>query len=590
MNARDVGQRPGQVVFTNKARCRDCYRCLRACPVKAIRIVDGQAFVDPDRCIACGTCIRECPQEAKSFRNDVDRAMRIIGAGGPVAATLAPSFAAYFPPDQRGKLPAALRALGFAHVAETAIGAYAVGRGVRELVEAAPDACHICTACPAVVSYVEQYEPDLAPNLTPVVSPMVAHAREIKQRIGDSARVIFIGPCVAKKAEAELPEHSGLVDCVLTFAELEEWFNRADISIDAYEERPFDEQPGGDARFFPLPGGLARTASLTTDLLGMDTLAVSGIEELRQGLDVARGARRPMLIEPLFCPQGCVNGPGMPAPGNMYARRADLLDYARTHEGGAPSALPGLEALRRQFGARRVGPDSFPEEAIQEVLEQTGKGRTEDQLNCGACGYDSCRAKAVAVLEGMAAPEMCIPFMRRLAEQRSDKIIDTTPNGVVILDAHLRILHMNRAFRAMFQATDGSLGRHISYLMDPEPFERALGTRKEKLELTARHDTYGLVCHEIIYPLPDEQQYVGIFVNITSTMTTQQKLKRLRSETVLKAQQLLEHQVAMAQELATFLGESTARSEELVRNIQSMASEKPKEPGDNWLWDTDTST
>jgi iron only hydrogenase large subunit-like protein/uncharacterized Fe-S cluster-containing protein len=580
-------QRTGQIVFTNKARCRDCYRCLRACPVKAIRVLDSQAFVDPERCISCGTCIRECPQGAKSFRNDVDRVARLLQEGHPVGVSVAPSFAAYFGLERSRRLPEALHRLGFAYAGETSIGAYPVALATAEHANRSGAGASICTACPAVVNYVEQYEPDLAPRLVPVVSPMLAHAKSIRARLGATCRVVFVGPCVAKKAEAERPEFEGLVDCVLTFAELLEWFARANIDLDACEPGPFDEEPAGESRYFPLPGGLARTASLQTDLLATDCLAVSGFAELRQALDSVRNATHPVLLEGLFCPQGCVNGPGMPEQSNAYVRRAGLLDYASTHAGRVPDPWRGGGDLRADYTARGETVPEFSEADIQAVFERTGKSNPEDQLNCGACGYESCREKALAVLRGMAVPEMCIPRMRRLAEQRSDRIMDTTPNGVVVLDQHLQVLYMNGAFRRMFQCTDGVLGKRISYLMDPEPFEKLVNSGGGANEFTARHEKYSLVCHQIVYAMREEGQFVGIFVNVTNTLSTQEKLKRLRSETLRKAQELIEHQIQASQEMAQFLGETTARTEELVRNIQSMASEKPRQSGDHLQWDSE---
>ena len=189
-----------QVVFTNKARCRDCYRCVRVCPVKAIRMHEGQAYVVDPRCIGCGTCVRECPQGAKSYRHDLDRAVRLIGSGVPTAASVAPSFAAAYPGWQRRRLASALRRLGFAYVGETAIGAYQVAHQTATIVASRPDRPHVCTACPAAVRYVERYRPELIDHLVPVASPMIAHARHIRARMPGEVRVVFIGPCVAKKA------------------------------------------------------------------------------------------------------------------------------------------------------------------------------------------------------------------------------------------------------------------------------------------------------------------------------------------------------------------------------------------------------
>jgi iron only hydrogenase large subunit-like protein len=557
--------------------------------VKAIRVVDGQAVVDDARCIACGTCVRECPQEAKSYRNDVARAALLVKRGG-AAATVAPSFAAFFGPETRRRLPDALRRLGFTHVAETAVGAFEVARATAEAVAAEPGKPHVCTACPAVVSYIEQYEPDMTPHLVSVVSPMLAHAMKIRRERGPETPVVFIGPCVAKKAEIERIENTGLVDVALTFTELQEWLDQEGIDPAACAESDFDDTPGGDARFFPVPGGLAKTAALHTDLVAPETLAVSGFEEFREAVGSLRARPGAVLLEPLFCAQGCVNGPGMTAGENMFARRSELIAFAA----GEPFALPtepvDTAALKKQYGSRKPLPRPPDEAAIREVLERTGKAGPEDQLNCGACGYPTCRDNAVAVLSGMATPDMCIPHMRRRAEQRSDKIMETTPNGVVILNDRLEILVMNPAFRRMFQCGDAALGKHISYLMDPEPFEQAARAAGDVHEATVRHERYDLICHQLVYALPGENQYAGILVNITNSHATQEKLKSLRSETLRKAHELMEHQVRAAQEMAQYLGESTARSEELLRNIQSMAADKPREGGDHWLWDTDTTT
>ncbi|MBN2584210.1 MAG: PAS domain S-box protein [Planctomycetes bacterium] len=595
----DATAKRGQVVFTNKARCRDCYRCLRVCPVKAIRMHDGQAFVVEERCISCGTCIRECPQGAKTFRNDVSVAARLVGDdAGPVAASVAPSFAAYFNQWQRRRLPSALRKLGFTYVAETAVGAYPVARRTEEIVAAAPDRSHICTACPAAVRYVERYRPDLVPALTPAPSPMVAHASIIKRRLGREARVVFIGPCVAKKAEAERDQFAGLVDCVLTFAELTEWLESRGIALSGCEESDFDDRPCGDARYFPLVGGEARTGTSRSDLLDRTRIATSGFEEFREALDGLTEDATPVVIEPLFCPVGCVNGPAMAGEVGLYERRDRVLAYASETPGATgETADASLAQVRQMKPTFEAGPPSdetiVSEDDIRRALEMTGKGRPEDQLNCGACGYATCRAKAVAVVRGMAEPEMCLPYMKRQAERRTDRIIETSPNGIVILDEQLNILSMNPAFRRFFMSSEAVCGKRISYLMDPEPFERLAAGTERMIEVTVRHDRYHMVCHQILYALPEDRQYVGIFVNITRSLDNQRKLDNLRATTAMQAQELLEHQIAMAQKIAQFLGESTAQGQQLVENLLRLTendARKPAEKGAAWIWRTSTST
>jgi PAS domain S-box-containing protein len=578
------------VVYTNKARCRDCCRCVRVCPVKAIRMRDGQAFVVAEECLSCGTCIRECPQGAKSYRNDVDRVAALVGQPGLTAVSVAPSFAAVFTAWERKRLPSALRRLGFGYVAETAVGAYHVALATAEWAAARPGETHVATACPAVVRYIERYRPELADRMTPLASPMVAHARRLKDKLGANVRVVFLGPCVAKKMEAGRPQVRATVDAVLTFEELKEWMGRAGIELGACEESEFDEQPAGEARMFPLAGGSLRTGALSSDLLSAEVISVSGFEEIRDALDGIEPGRS-LVIEPLFCRQGCINGPAIPDERNVFQRREELLSYATT----PPESQCGTPDLTRPdlcigFDEQPRGGAGLPAEAdILRELERTGKARAEDQLNCGACGYGSCREKAVAVLRGMAEPEMCLPFMRRRAEQRTDRIMETSPNGIVILDERLNIISMNPAFRRYFMCSEAVCGRRISYLMDPDLFEKLAAGATELTETVVRHDKYSLVCHEILYALRDERLYVGIFVNITNNRANQEQLSKLRAQTLIQAQELLDHQLAMAQKVTQFLGESAAQGEVLVEHLRQLATDEDSRGGGRedkqWLRD-----
>jgi iron only hydrogenase large subunit-like protein/uncharacterized Fe-S cluster-containing protein len=581
---------PRQIVFTNKARCRDCCRCVRVCPVKAIRVQDGQATVVGERCIACGTCIRECPQGAKSYRRDLEAVKEMVAASRPVAVSVAPSFAAFFRDWEYRRLPSVLRRLGFSWVAETAVGAYWSARRTAAWAAAHPQGMKVCTACPALVNYVELYRPELGDCLIPVPSPMAAHARLCKERLGPESRFVFVGPCVAKKVEAERPELAGLVDAAITFEELQEWLESSGIRMEAAEESGFDESPTGTARIYPLAGGLLRTADLPTDLLSGRHLAVSGFADIREALEQTETDG--LLLEPLFCPQGCINGPAAPTARPLYHRRRELMAYHESHPGREPATEPAVEFPLPRFQARPVdmGANLDPA-AIQRVLSDTGHATTEEQLNCGACGYPSCRDRAVAVILGLAERDMCLPFMRRLAEQRSDRIIETSPNGIVILDDRLNIIGMNPAFRRFFMCSPAVLGRRINYLMDPEPFEKLVSGQLDLTEQTVNHERYNLICHQIVYALREEKQFVGIFVNVTGHLSSQQKLDELRSRTVDQARELFEHQLAMAQQMARFLGESTARGEALVETLLKLVNDDPDQQnqGGGRLWDIFTS-
>ena len=563
-----------QIVFTNKARCRDCYRCIRVCPVKAIGLRDGQAYVDETKCISCGTCIRECPQHAKSFRNDLDRVISLIATGRKTAVTIAPSFASFFEQWQIKRLPSALRKLGFSYISETAVGAYFVAKETAEYAKKKPGKVHITTACPAVINYIELYKPELIKCLVPVASPMIAHGRMIKEKLGSDTAVVFIGPCVAKKAEVQ--NSIGEIDYALTFLELQQWFETENIDLAEFEESDFDEIPQGWARNFPLAGGALQTGLLSTDMLNENIISVSGFEEINDILKGIDSHSTPMIIEPLFCEQGCINGPAAYAEDNIFRRRKAVLDYTNKSYKDKKNETIKVD-LRVDFKDKHIFDENkITESDITKVLTMTGKENPQDQLNCGACGYPTCQGQAIAVIKGMAEVDMCIPYMRRLAERRTDKIIDTSPNGIVILDEHLNIISMNNSFKTLFMCTSAVCGKKISYLMDPEPFDMVASGQREITEMTVEHAKYSLICHQIIYSLREENQYVGIFVNMTNSLKNKKQLDEIRAKTVMQAQSLLTHQIDIAGQIAQFLGESTAESEKLLENLIELGQEKLK--------------
>jgi iron only hydrogenase large subunit-like protein/uncharacterized Fe-S cluster-containing protein len=565
-----------QIVFTLTARCRDCYRCLRGCPVKAIRMKNGQAYVDEKRCIACGTCIRECPQGAKSFRQDVETVQRLLESGRFVSATVAPSFAAVFAGWQRKRLPSALRAFGFNHVGQTSQGAYQVSAAMAKIMDGEDSRTYIGTACPAFVNYVEKYHHEAVAHLMPLVSPMAAHGRMLKKRFGAESVVVFIGPCVAKKSEILRPDVAGAVDCVLTFKELVSWMEQRSIDLSRCEESDFDDKAIHDAQLYPLPGGSIKTARIDDDGLELNIVRADGVLSIKDLLASLPGTPGYNLLEPLFCSQGCINGPGVPVEKPIFDRRKDIIEYNRGIPAGPLPPIEETNLLRTSFRKEEGLFGQVSEQEIQAVLEMTGKSDPQQQLNCGACGYDSCREKAVAVVEGMAEQEMCIPFMRRLAERRTDRIIDTSPNGIVILDENLIVISMNPTFKHFFSCSDAVLGRHISYLMDPAPFEKLVTGAADRLDITVSHHHYNLFCRELIYMLKEEKQIVGIFMNITSQEEQERRIKDLRSQTLEQAKELLDHQVKMALNIAQFLGENTAKGEALVRKLMTLTEGNDK--------------
>ena len=562
-----------QTIYTITANCQDCYRCVRECPVKAIRISGGQARIEDDLCIKCGTCVRECPQHAKTVRSDLEEAKALFKGNRIVAASVAPSFAAMFTGALSNRLPSALRRLGFQVVSETAEGA----KYVADQSFAEPLAGSICTACPAVVNYVEKYKPDYTYALIPVVSPMIAHARMIKEKYPDCA-VIFIGPCAAKKQEILRPENKDSVDVALTFTELLEWFSSENIHLEDCSESGFDQlYEIGDARLFPLQGGMLKTGDIASDGTQAEVLHISGVGDIK-GLFYGNPSFKGKLIEPMFCSGGCIGGPcfsfgeSQPERLSLFARRESVIRYA-SKSNKNHNAVPPAPAIphKVEFLPAAQKREEVSENQINKILEQTGKINPVHQLNCGACGYKSCIGNAVAVARGMAEPEMCIPYMRRLAQQRTDQIIETTPNGIVILDSELCMIKMNPAFQKIFMCNNGILGRRISYLVNAEGFEQLQSGSAEQYE--SIQTKYGIKYHEILYPLREEKQYVGIYSDISKIKYDTGQLDAIKAQTVLHAREFLDHQVRFAQEMAHYLGKSTAQSEEIAKRLISLYEE-----------------
>ena len=565
------------IISTNKARCRDCYRCVRMCPVKAIRISDHQAQVDPERCVACGTCVRECPQNAKQVRSDLARVIELIEGEGQVIASVAPSYVAAFPDFGGGLFPAALKALGFDMVTETAVGAEMVARETAKLVAEEPHP-HVTSACPALVDLIAKYYPSALEMVTPVASPMIAHARHLKGRYGDGAKVVFIGPCPAKKAEAEHPDVAGVVDVALTFEELRQWIDSAGIRKDQLRSTDMDDLPASLARLFPLEGGLAEAASMGPDLLRQDFVALSGAGEVLEMLDNLRSGSSIRLFEALFCAGGCVNGACFGEGKDVFHRRGRVLQSqkraARRSDESEIVAAMGNVDLRRAISESGIAGPSISEEDVRAVLARTGKMQPEDELNCGACGYASCRDNAVAVLTGMAEHAMCIPWMRKVAERKADQIIDNSPNGIVIVDSTMRIVDFNTAFAKIFSCTPGTIGQPLSAFMDPGDFERVLAGVVERIvNKDVSFPRYHVSATMNVYRLEDENLVVGILANVNQGTEGLDRLERIREETLSHAEEVIKKQMLMAQEIAGILGETTSETRVLLRKLTKLMKE-----------------
>lgn len=406
------------LVTTIKEKCRMCYACVRECPAEAIRILDGQADVIPERCIGCGNCIRVCSQKAKHVASDIEKTFAMIASGTPVAAIIAPSFPAEFTDVDGGELVAMIRRLGFSSVHEVAFGADLVAREYTRLLQGESPR-FIATTCPAIVSFVRKYHPDLIPSLIPIVSPMIACSRALRHQHGPDLKVVFVGPCIAKKGEAAHEELDGEVDAVLTYVELREMFRQKQIDGHNGDSTALDPPHGSLGSLFPITRGLLQAADLKEDLLRGDIVSADGHDHFSDAIgDFELGHSGIRLLDILCC-QGCIMGVGMSSTEPLFRRRAQVGRRAKQvmttfdHDAWERELerFAGLD-LTRTFEAADQRFAAEPSSAqIQVILERMNKPTEADQLNCGACGYDSCVAHATAVHNGLAEVEMCLPYM-----------------------------------------------------------------------------------------------------------------------------------------------------------------------------------
>ena len=399
------------LVYTIKELCRTCYTCVRECPAKAIKIVGGQAEVIDGRCIACGNCTKVCSQGAKVFLDTTDRVFKLIESQAEVAAIIAPSFPAEFSDvSDYKKLVGMIRALGFKYVGEVSFGADLVAEKFKDLISQSKE-YYISSDCPSIVNYIRFYHPDLVDKLAPVVSPMVAMGKVVHERYGKDVKIVFIGPCVAKKAE------SSEIDEAITFVELRDMLASKNIKAENITLSDFDPPYGGRGAIFPVTRGLLQTANINDDAITGNIIAAEGRIDFQSALkEFEEGLFKKQHME-LLCCEGCIMGPGLSKNGKQYSRRILVSDYAKEKMdnldiqewAGFLEQYSDLDlTVRFRAEDQRI---NLPDETeLKDILISMGKKSKKDQLDCGACGYETCVEHALAIKKGLAEIEMCLPY------------------------------------------------------------------------------------------------------------------------------------------------------------------------------------
>ncbi len=550
-----------------KSNCKNCYKCIRHCPVKSIRFSGDQAHIIGNECILCGQCFVVCPQNAKEIVDETEKVKVLLQGGTPVYVSLAPSFVANYDGIGIEAMREALKKLGFADAEETAIGATMVKREYERMLKEEQRDIVISSCCHSVNLLIQKYFPQELEFLADVVSPMQAHCKDIKSRYPD-AKTVFIGPCVAKKDEAE--HYAGIVDAVLTFEELTNWLNAEKIEL----RQEMDVSEESRARYFPTTGGILKT--MAQDAPGYTYMAIDGVENCIAALrDIENGKIHNCFIEMSACVGSCIGGPVM----EKY-HRSPVKDYMSVAQYAGKKDFdvkqPELLTMKKSFEFIERRSQMPTENEIAGILRQMGKFKPSQELNCGSCGYDTCREKAIAIYQGKAEISMCLPFLKDKAESFSDTIVKNTPNGLIVLNENLEVQQINTAAQKIMNIRSASdvLGDQVIRILDPDVFMNVLkngrGVKNQRVYLAE----YKRYVEQTVVHDKESRMLICIMRDVTDEEKEREKKESISRQTVEVADKVVDKQMRIVQEIASLLGETAAETKIALAKLKESISDE----------------
>ncbi|GHV73349.1 hydrogenase [Spirochaetia bacterium] len=569
-------------ISTEESECRGCYKCVSRCPVKSIRVKNGLTETIPKLCIYCGNCVTCCPAGAKRVRKDIEKVQRLINRGIKVYASLAPSYAAEFYGSSPAQIITALKKLGFAGISETALGADFVSADIAADLEKTPEPTafpetgqrlFLSSACPSVVMYIKQNAPAYIPYLNDRASPLLSHALFLRKIYGDKIAVVFIGPCIAKKREADQFRE---INAAITFEELKQWFAQEGIVPEKIEandsDTDFVPRRAAKGSYYPVDGGMILSLKSYQSFAAVSNMVVSGINtiaELLHGNLAPEHLPAPLFLELLACSGGCINGPCVTRDTSAIMRRAQLLQYAQAaddkldpntlRDGAVPKAtLTLIEKPRAEFSVSE----------LRAALRKIGIYGADDALNCGQCGYEDCRSFAAAMLEKRAEKVMCASYMRNMAQRKANAMIKTSPSGIVLVDKTLHVLEANKNFarlmgkeiEELYELMPELTGVNLNKIIDlVDYFEDALTAEiASSFDYDIRYNNK--VFHLNVYVIEKGEVFAAVINDITAPQVR-------RDKTVAKARKIIEKNVQAVQKIAFMLGENAAETEAILNTI-----------------------
>ena len=550
-----------------KSNCKNCYKCIRHCPVKSIRFSGNQAHIINNECILCGQCFVVCPQNAKEIVDETEKVKVLLQSGNPVVVSLAPSFIANYEGVGINAMAKALKKLGFYDVEETAIGATMVKTEYDRMLNEEKRDVVISSCCHSVNLLIQKYFPQALEYLADILSPMQAHCTDIKKRI-PNAKTVFIGPCVAKKDEAE--HYEGIVDAVLTFEELTAWFNEAGITLEAETEK----NDFSRARFFPTTGGILKT--MAQNAPDYNYLAIDGVENCIAAInDILSGKIHKCFIEMSACVGSCIGGPVMEK--NHHSPIKDYIAVAEfAGEKDFPVDIPSAYELKKNFTYIEHKLPQPSEMEINNILRQMGKFKPSQELNCGSCGYNTCREKAAAIAQGKAEISMCLPYLKDKAESFSDTIVKNTPNGIIVLNEQLEVQQINDSAREIMniRAASDVLGDQVIRILDPTVFMNVLRTGKGVMAEKVYLAEYRKFVEQTVVHDKDSRMLICIMRDITEEEHDKERKESISRQTVEVADKVVDKQMRIVQEIASLLGETAAETKIALAKLKESITDE----------------
>lgn len=562
-----------QAIYTETNNCLDCYKCIRQCPVKAIKISNNCASVVDDLCIVCGKCVEICPMGVKKVRSDLQVVKMMIRKGKKLILSLAPSWVSCFPQYDSSTMVHTLQQLGFENVSETALGAELVNRSIRQELQVNNSGVLISSACPVVVEYIRRYKPELTDMIIPLVSPMLAHASYLKSYYGPDAHVVFAGPCIAKKREAD--SWRQLISASITFNELETWIQESFVNIEAPPEEPclFEPVEAVSGSLYPIDGGLIASLSTpeTQKTHFMSFSGMDAVESILEGVSGWKPAEN-VFIELLSCTGGCINGPAIPKKGSSLGERYyRVMSHCNQKAKliGPKKELKFPVYLHTKYSPFNpsLNGNKYSAEDIMESLRAVGKQATQDEINCSGCGYDSCQKFAIAMLEGKAERNMCVSYMRRVAQNKATVLLQRIPSGVIIVDESLKVIECNLNFANM-------LGEEVKNIFEAKPGLQGADVRK----LLTFHKLFQMVLDSGKDIIDKEIRLNGSFLKVSIFTIQAHKIvcaimrdlynPEVRNDEIVKRTRLIiTENLETVQKIAYLLGENASRNETGLNSI-----------------------